>query len=349
MSDIPTFEIDSKAQAARAGIDHWRQAVSSLFDIEPAGDHFEAAISSFAIGNVLIGQSAASAQIFRRNEAVIQRSQIDHVMVQLYLAGGFSGQAEGMPIVVDPGDICCFDLAFGFETRADDFQNITMIIPKSALQPLTTGDFFHGLVLKSGETVNLLLATHMRELLCLCPEIKSAEIGLVEQMTTELVRLCLRMPRRQFLAPDADARSVVGRAKAYIAERLGNPDLDGQMICQALGVSRATLYRHFEPLGGVASVIRNWRLSNAFGELERNGLEPLQVIARRNGFRNTGVFARAFKTRYGVSPSTFRTMRARIGERRESRDRTNGAIPPASDLTRWMQQLGRFAGFGLPA
>lgn len=335
MTGIPSFTIGPTAPATRTCLQEWRAAVEMLFDVEPLGTDFQATISSYALGPILIGTSSASAQAFARNEAVIQRSQIDHMMVQLYLEGGFRGEAEGTAISVEPGDICCFDLAFGFETQAPDFSNVTMIVPKSALHPLATTDIFHGLVLRSDETANLLLASHMRELLRICPTIDRGEIDAVAQVTAEIVRLCLRMPRRRRLAPDAREGSLVDRVKAYIGENLTDPDLDARTICKIFGVSRPTLYRQFESLGGVASVIRNWRLSNVFGDLERTHGEPFHEIARRNGFTNGASCSRAFKSRYGLSPSAFRRLRS------HSPSRTDQRATGQPGLAQWLRELGR--------
>lgn len=341
VTEIPTFEIVSDARQVRSNFRQWRLAVASLFDTKPLGKTFEATISSFALGNLLIGQSTANAQQFRRDEKVIQRSQIDHMMVQLYTEGGFVGHAEGVPIEVLPGDICCFDLAFGFETIATDFSNITIIIPKSALQPLIKSDHFHGTVLRAGEAANSLLGVHMRELLRTCATIRPGEMETVTRVTAEVVRLCLRMPRRQRLAPEAPAGSLIERVRAFIGENLADPELDTRMVCEAFAVSRATLYRHFAPLGGVASVIRNWRLSIVFGELERNRTDPLHAISSRNGFSNQVACARSFKTRYGLSPSAFRSLRAIPTLDSGHSSLRVATAGDGSALTQWMTDLGR--------
>lgn len=333
MAGISTFQVGGSDDALRWNLEEWRLAVSSFFDVEAIEDQFEATISSFSLGKILIGQASASAQIFRRNEKVIQRSQIDHMMIQLYLTGGFRGKAEAGDVYVEEGDICCFDLSLCFETEATKFSNITMIVPKSVLKPLILGDSFHGLVIKSGEAANYLLGAHLRELLRICPSLDASETDAVASVTCELVRLCLRMPGRQRLAPFAQPGSLLERIRSFIGENLHDPRLDGAMICRTFGISRATLYRQFEKMGGVASVIRNWRLSNVFSELDGTSGEALHAIARRNGFSSEASCARAFKTRYGLSPSSLRSVRNRSGACYED------PSDSASQLTRWMKQL----------
>ena len=55
----------------------------------------------------------------------------------------------------------------------------------------------------------------MRELLKICSTIDRDEIDAVAQVTVEIVRHCLRRPRRQRLARDAREGSLVDRVKAY--------------------------------------------------------------------------------------------------------------------------------------
>ena len=331
MGAVPRLDIGEPDDIG-VSVDEWRDSVSLFFDIEPLSDRFAARISSFSLGELLIGSACASAQKFRRDAAVIKRSQIDHIMVQLYVKGSFVGTAESEPVSVMEGDICCFDLGFGFATQATDFENITMIIPKPALRPMAEGTHLHGLVLKAGEPASMLLAAHMRELLNVCDDIADDEAEAIAKTTIELLRLCLDLPKRKRLAPGEAANSIVTRMREFIGQNLANPELSDQRICEEFGISRATLYRHFEPYGGVASVIRNWRLSNVFADLESNGSEPIHAIARRNGFSNEASCARAFKARYGMTPSALRKLKRAP---QDPSERQSGR------LADWVADLGR--------
>ncbi len=95
--------------------------------------------------------------------------------------------------------------------------------------------------------------------------------------------------------------------KRVIHENLGSALLDADWLCRTQGVSRATLYRLFEPLGGVAAYILAARLR----ETHRALLAPdetrsIAEIALGVGFFDPGAFSRAFRRRYGCSPRELR-------------------------------------------
>jgi hypothetical protein len=63
------------------------------------------------------------------------------------------------------------------------------------------------------------------------------------------------------------AVATTSHIKRYIEQHLASPELSPASICAAFGLSRATLYRLFEPLGGIASSIRERRLARTYAEL----------------------------------------------------------------------------------
>lgn len=92
--------------------------------------------------------------------------------------------------------------------------------------------------------------------------------------------------------------------KAFITQNLDRGELGVGAVCRALGLSRATLYRTFGA-GGVEAFIREARLERAFSELlsaqPQRGV--VGAVAARWGFVDVGNFGRAFRTRFGFSPS----------------------------------------------
>ena len=80
-------------------------------------------------------------------------------------------------------------------------------------------------------------------------------------------------------------------------------------LARTFGLSRASLYRLFEPVGGVASYIRTRRLARARQELTAPGLEDRRIgpIAYRAGFQSIPAFNRAFRAAYGQTPRSTRT------------------------------------------
>ncbi len=94
---LPAFGFTADQMETDANIAAWREAVATLFEVdELAADEpgpFRADISSYAMGPALIGLSRASGQRFRRTAETIARSGVDHIILQLYLRGGYDGVA----------------------------------------------------------------------------------------------------------------------------------------------------------------------------------------------------------------------------------------------------------------
>lgn len=97
-------------------------------------------------------------------------------------------------------------------------------------------------------------------------------------------------------------------ATRLIDERLMDPDLDAASLMQALGLSRSSLYRAFQAVGGVNAYIRQRRLQLARDVLAaRTGPRPtVGEVAQSHGFASDSHFSRAFRAAFGHSPGALR-------------------------------------------
>lgn len=96
--------------------------------------------------------------------------------------------------------------------------------------------------------------------------------------------------------------------RRYIDQNIASPSLSAEKLSDLFGLSRASLYRLFEPVGGVGTYIRSARLSRAHQEIvaPQNGGCRAGHIAMRLGFPSPAAFNRLFKETYGVSPKEAR-------------------------------------------
>jgi AraC-like DNA-binding protein len=94
----------------------------------------------------------------------------------------------------------------------------------------------------------------------------------------------------------------------YVEDNLTARDLGGAKLAATFGLSRASLYRLFAPVGGVASFIRGRRLARALHELTTPGLQNRRIgpIAYQAGFHSIAAFNRAFRAAYGETPRNVR-------------------------------------------
>lgn len=106
---------------------------------------------------------------------------------------------------------------------------------------------------------------------------------------------------------------------ACLLEQVGVDDL-----CRQFQVSRTTVYRLFHSTGGVRQYIVNARLDHCHMELWSSDPSQVRVrdVARAWGFSEATSFARSFRARFGVPPSTVlgRGWTSKTDQRRARQD-----------------------------
>ncbi|GGX29263.1 AraC family transcriptional regulator [Pigmentiphaga litoralis] len=325
----------------------WREAVSPLFDVAlPSPDDvdtFAAEVRSYHPGPILFASVAASAQHFRRAPGTIARNGINHYLVQLYRQGGYHGDANGRSVVVGPGDISVLDMSLPLQTRAQAFENISVIVPRQMLAPLLASpDAVHGTVLRAGTGAGALLRDHLTTLFENAADLRADEAEAIMQGTVSLMGACIgpTADAREMAMDDIRAATLVG-IKRFIEGNLGDADLNAERVCGRFGVSRPTLYRLFEPYGGFMRYIQERRLRRCFTELTspHAGSQRIADIAQRWGFGNEATFSRAFRRQFDVSPRELRHAAAKSGGR-------TGHVPGVSRwnteslIESWLLSLG---------
>jgi AraC family transcriptional regulator, positive regulator of tynA and feaB len=101
---------------------------------------------------------------------------------------------------------------------------------------------------------------------------------------------------------------IVTAARRYICNQLQEPELNAALVAEAIGCSRATLYRAFsEQELSVHQVIRSERLKRARAILScRQSSKSVTAVAFNCGFGSVRTFNRAFRDHFGCSPTQLR-------------------------------------------
>lgn len=326
----------------------WRAATAALFAVEPLEEPFTAAIQTYSLGDMLFGASASVAHRFVRDAEVVARSGIDHLFFQLFIEGGFVGEAEGQPCVVNAGDIVIFDLAHRFETQATRFANLNLAVPRRLLPVDLRERHLHGLVLSPATSAGRMLASHLRSLWAVCEKAAADEAADIVRVTGATVAALIQQLGQSRRSGEHTA--MIGQEiRDYIDANLSLRTLDAAHLCERFGLSRSALYRQFERVDGVAAYIRNRRLDAAFSELAALGRKSLRLdmLSRKIGFASEDSFARAFRNRYGFSPRMLRTRTTARGMDLPTQSAGTGA-----SLGEWLRGIGGWSknpGQALPS
>ncbi len=163
-------------------------------------------------------------------------------------------------------------------------------------------DALHNFVLRGESPEAAMIGSAMRAFALAAPNLGAASFDAIADgvtvMVTKTVSTKLNRPHDSSASPTA----IFVVIRRFIDGNLQAPGLEPKMIAAKFALSRPSLYRLFEPAGGVAAYIRRARLSRAFQEIAVCDGGPIGVIAARYGSRTVGAFNRRFSEVYGKSP-----------------------------------------------
>lgn len=312
--------------------DGWREAISLLFDVGPLDAAVprdrEVDLTSWLLGPMVLGACRSNGHRFDRSAAVIARSGIDHILVQLLIEGEDHLLSGAPAASCRPGDVRILDLGRNAATVTSPYRNLSLVMPRDSLAPLVADiDRAHGLVLAGDSTSGRLLADHLKSLHAAAPAMTVQEAALLTNGTAGLIAACIGAAAdRGDLAAAALVRARLRTMQDHIEETLFEPGLGPDSLMRRFGLSRSRLYDHFAPLGGVEAYIRRRRLRAALKSL--SGVLPPRIgaLAHLCGFASESSFSRAFRAEYGVSPREIRGLGSALP--------TSGA-----DLAAWLRAL----------
>jgi AraC-like DNA-binding protein len=313
------FDLSRAPQMTEA----FRQSIDPLFamdanDIEPTLD---LGLEAYNAGVMLIGRTHMRGARFdyQRDRAKIASSGLETIMLQIITKGSDVRLHDGEAYRTSPGDICIDDLTRPFATQAQDCENISIVLPRAALGLDTLQlDRIHGLTLNRHSLAAQLVHTQARAILdqfcagnayaASAQEVASAARAtalMIGGLTEPLVNA-----REAGPAGEAIEVAMLYRVQRHIQAQLTRPDLTPEGIARAMGLSRASLYRLFAPLGGVSAYIRRQRLGRVFADLRnpRQHNRSIAEIAYGWGFVDWSSFSRAFKAAFDMTPSEARGL-----------------------------------------
>ncbi|MBN2763017.1 MAG: response regulator [Bacteroidales bacterium] len=91
-----------------------------------------------------------------------------------------------------------------------------------------------------------------------------------------------------------------------IEEKMSNPDLNAESLCESMAMSKTQLYRKIKALTGLTphGLIKNFRLKKAAAELKR-GEKTVSEVFYETGFNSRSYFYQVFKEKFGVTPGNY--------------------------------------------
>ncbi|MCA9543074.1 MAG: AraC family transcriptional regulator, partial [Myxococcales bacterium] len=303
MKDTDEHTRDSDASpsleltAPRAGERYaqYVEAASGLFSVNPVAPRGarDARTQLFDLGAVVAAHVAFSESAFSRTRRHVDRTGAG-ILVEYYRAGRHRGDVGGRTFDHGPELLTISDLARPMCSLAEARSTIGVVLPRESVGGLARLERAGGLITQAAHSAaGQALIQHMEAVV---DEGAGEAAGAA---ITELVALVLQ-------TAEVPGRVLDAPIRRYVGAHLADPAFGVGHIMRAFGCSRATVYRVFEPYGGVGAFIRSERLRQAFERLARAAPGDAKVwqVAAEVGFPDPFHFSRAFHQHFGVRPST---------------------------------------------
>ena len=292
----------------------WRDSISVLYDSSlldgDEDEDFEAMTDGFLIGPISQIRCASSRQNFTRSRMTIDRDGIDNYMIQIFMHGRCHAHMPDGDTVMEPGDICVFDNAQELASTNEPFDLMALFVPRTLLAPhISNPDNRHRTVIRADSPYARLMRAHMFATFQTASRMTMEQGNLLVQPTISLLAAVLNgTPAQNEGGEEALQLAITTTIKQHIDSRLDDPDLNADRISEVFGISRTRLYKLFQYSDGIASYIRNRRLAAALGILSDPTQRRRKIIdiALSVGFASEVSFIRAFRRRYGLTPSEAR-------------------------------------------
>jgi AraC-like DNA-binding protein len=216
--------------------------------------------------------------------------------------------------VARAGESVLIDLAqplhLEYSSEETDTVELTLWVARThATRAFADLGSLHGAILRSDVPGASVLGAAAQ---ALHSELDRLSAGEIDQLGGGLfdlaARILARVEAKTPASPELESFATICR---YVEAHLMARDLGAEKLARTFGLSRASLYRLFESVGGVASYVRARRLNRARQQLQAAGLDDRRIgpIAYQSGFRSVTAFNRAFREAYGHTPRDIRRSR----------------------------------------
>lgn len=313
---IPRSYFDTSLFPERARVKQWSAAATPVWDILSVDDDtFGAVVDLYHGGNLVFGTVGSSAQTTAREMARIAEDGIDYYAFQFYLSGQRRAVARGNDVILHKGDLLTVDMTQPIATASTRYRSLDLGIPRRLLAPLlNAADAHGGRRHDASQPLAALMRAHVEALYRAAPRMSVAQMESVQGATIALAAAALNGMVDEDQAEQVRAATLLA-VKRYIEDWLPDLTLSPATVARRFSISRATLYRILEPVGGFARYLRLRRLDRVRLDLTSAARRHLAVaeIAETWGFVSHSAFTKSFRQCFGISPRAYRALASETG------------------------------------
>ncbi len=238
----------------------------------------------------------------------------DHFILMVVVEGGIEGKAGHLDITLSPGDIIILDVLQPIKMKFIESRQVHyidvlyMAIPRALLSEVDNSCQLHGKIIYQKDFLSRMIASNMASLMSHSANFSDSDVNKVARPIIDFVISAIRSSHAPIQPIMMDTKlHIITRVCDFIQENLRVSALGADLICQKFGLSRSSLYRLFEPFGGIIAHIRKKRIIAATRMLLKPLYQQWKVaeIAYYWQFE-PATFNRLFVSAYGITPNQAR-------------------------------------------
>ncbi|KJC56391.1 hypothetical protein UP10_34450 [Bradyrhizobium sp. LTSPM299] len=264
---------------------------------------------TYQLPRAAIASVESVAQTLNRGPTEIARGG-NQLLIWLQLSGESDANYAGRECKLRPGDVVVLDYAREIFVRAPDFASIYVMMERNMVPPVFHAPLTHGTLFAADSGPGRLLCRSIESLFQTMDALTLAEANVALDALITMASGMLEGEMARRTVSEVSGDPLLDKALAFIDRNLARLDLTPALLEKSLPLSRSSLYRLFEPLGGVRNAILERRLERAMKVLLTStaARPPLFIIARDHGFASGKQYSRAFRARFGTTPHQFYDM-----------------------------------------
>lgn len=301
---IPHFLYDTRGWKVSDAVDFGREVLRSTYDLalrSDRKDHWHCS-DIWLAGPVLFARNVGDGHLLLREARHLASNPGHYMKLQIFDQPGAVLFRPDDTDELDPGSIHLIDQSRSYRQQMPCGGNHTVFLPH-ALLGLKPGSAAY-IRFDAASPEGSFLARSTQALFDQLPRMTVGHSSGVAGAYAGLVRSLIdwRLAR---LGGEGVREVRLDAARRYIEANLHDPNLRLDDVLRAVGASRATIFRDFAPVGGLARYLRERRLDHAYRALSMSNPQRgiVGMVAEASGFQSTADLSRTFQRRFGLAPT----------------------------------------------
>jgi AraC-like DNA-binding protein len=296
-----SLEIEPGTRFAR-----YRELYSAGADAIELGPDFLAQMTASNLDGSILYTRTLKDVGHERSQVRCRRDGMDHFTLTMTIVGGFHVDSGDGFACLHPGEAVLLDTTQPMRNRAVDAHIITMSLARDRVAAASGMDVgsLHGRHIDPRQ--GLLLFDHVRSLAKNAHRLPESHLIPLSNVTDILLGLSL-----DHGVSGAPPRSLAATARfkdiaSFVERHLGDPCFEIDAVLARFPLSRATLYRVFQPHGGFARYVLHQRVRLLRRRLLADDVVSLDQLATSVGLKSEGRASDAFLAEFGLRPGRYR-------------------------------------------